>query len=65
MKLKVFYYNCKVIPSEEMKEVGVIAKSFEQAEEIITNDQNKKKYIPIEYLGWNDLEEAETNEERN
>lgn len=48
--VKRFYYKCKKVNSNEIKEISVLAEDFKQAEEILSIHQDE--WIPLEYLGW-------------
>jgi hypothetical protein len=48
--MKRFYYKCKKVHSNEIKEISVLAKNIKQAEEILAS--HKDEWIPLEYVGW-------------
>ena len=50
--MKKFYFKCKLIPSGEKKEVIITAEDYQEAEQKLVE---QKKYIPIEYVGWEDI----------
>ena len=48
--VKRFYYKCKKVNSNKIKEISVLAEDFKQAEEILSIHQDG--WVPLEYLGW-------------
>lgn len=47
--MKRFYYKCKKVNSNEVREISVLARNFKQAEEIL---MAQDEWIPLEYMGW-------------
>ena len=50
--MKKFWYMCKKKTTNEKLEIGVLAKVQDEAEKILSSND---EYIPIEYIGWNQL----------
>lgn len=51
--MRKFYFKCKEISTNNVKEVFVTAEDYQEAEEKILKD--KDKIIPIEYIGWEEI----------
>lgn len=55
---KLFYWMSVHPTTRETKEISVLATSFDQA--IKQLDKVRGEYIPLEYLGWKELEEKDS-----
>ena len=50
--MRKFYFKCKEISTNNIKEVFVTAKDYQEAEEKISKN---KEIVPIEYTGWEEI----------
>ena len=55
---KIFYWMSIHPTTRKTKEIGVLATSFDQA--IKQLDKVRGEYIPLEYLGWQEPEEKDS-----
>lgn len=52
-KQRKFWFKCTKVESKEITKISIIAKDLDEAEERLK--KNKDTIIPLEYLGWEEI----------